>query len=100
MKQKAYNWYEWHWKQNPPTNEEKQKTATKLIDLLLRKGNVSQLIGRWQEAEKIYYGCIDIAVASDDKKSLADSKANLGRLLGSQGDYSEAINLLREAQEL
>ncbi len=43
MRKRIPNWYEWHWQNNPPAEEEQQEATSKLIDIILKKAKFLRL---------------------------------------------------------
>lgn len=69
----------------------------KLINVLINKGNVLELIGNWTEAEKCYQKAYDLSENSQMKTFLASSLHELGRIFTFRGDFDKALNFQNKA---
>ncbi|MCD4819173.1 MAG: tetratricopeptide repeat protein, partial [Candidatus Cloacimonetes bacterium] len=61
------------------------------IDILLKKGDVLGLIGKWKEAEKIFRKALKFSEEIKDKKRIANSNNLLGVKLLKKGNYMKAM---------
>src|SRR5262249_4673048 len=66
--------------------------------ILLRLGEVWQLIGRWDEAETNYGQALAAALQSDNDGAVAACRRAIGVLLRWKGAYPEAHNWLERAR--
>ncbi len=64
---------------------------------LLRKASILELIGRWDECEKINRKALEIARQTNDSKLLGHANNSLGYLLMLKGKYEEADEFLETA---
>lgn len=64
------------------------------IGVLLREGEVLQLVGRWQEAEGAVRAALALAEASRDEVAVARCCTELASLLAARGDYDAAIMII------
>lgn len=69
-----------------------------LVPVLLKLGDVLQLVGRWQEAGDLYRQALTLAEELNDRSAQAWCKVATGELLRKQGLYSEAIIWLVQAR--
>lgn len=67
------------------------------IRTLLKKGSVLQLIGEWDECEKVCKMAVYTARKLEEKILLGRANNNLGRMLMLKGDYEQAKKHLEEA---
>lgn len=67
------------------------------IETMLKKGEILELIGSWQECHETYAACIEIAEKAGLALLFARAKHALGRLYRSRGDYQKAFQLHRDA---
>ncbi len=83
MKKRVPKWifYEHHWQQHPPSEEELHKAKGILVDLLLTKGGIFQLIGKWDDCQNIGKGALRLAEEIEDKQRLAETNLALGSIL-------------------
>lgn len=75
---------------------EEQGDKIEQVKTLLAKGNVLELVGRWEECESIYETALDLSRKTDDRKLIGKTNNNLGYLLMLKGNYEEA-NMYLEA---
>ncbi len=61
-----------------------------LVPVMLKLGDVLQLVGRWQEAGELYRKALSLAQELDDQSAQAWCQTAIGELLRKQGLYSEA----------
>lgn len=69
------------------------------IPVLIKLGDVLDLVGEWAEAWEIYEEALNLAVEQGDAPSQALSQSALGMLLRKQGDYAGAESWLGQAQK-
>jgi tetratricopeptide (TPR) repeat protein/class 3 adenylate cyclase len=67
------------------------------IRILLKKGSILQLIGRWDESEEVCQTALSIAKKLGDELWLGRALNNLGRMLMLKGEYEKAKLSLEEA---
>jgi len=92
--QQALEFYEelsYELKDSPPT--------PKLCKVLLKKGTVLELIGRWQQCQKVYEQALELAEALNSPLLLGRAYHDLGHLLILQGNYADARPYLNTAIE-
>jgi len=68
----------------------KEKSGT-LIDILLKKSNLLQLIGSWKKAEEVYRNALTISEKIEDINRTAISYNCLGDQLYKRSNYEEAM---------
>jgi class 3 adenylate cyclase/tetratricopeptide (TPR) repeat protein len=68
------------------------------ISILLKLGDVLDLVGEWAEARQIYEEAMAMAGEQGDEPSRAQSQSALGILLRKQGDYAGAESWLGQAR--
>ncbi|MEO1257931.1 MAG: tetratricopeptide repeat protein [Bacteroidota bacterium] len=66
-------------------------------DILLKKGNILELTGEWEEAEKLYRDALALARRTEDSGLLGSANNQLGYLLMLKGNYEEADSFLETA---
>ncbi len=49
MMQKIYNWYGWYWRNNPPTEREKQNAKFQIVAIPCEQAQILHLIGNWDK---------------------------------------------------
>ena len=76
-------------------NQENNKKAK--VRTLLKKGSVLQLIGRWEDCEKVLRRALKIAKELDNPTLLGKTNNSLGNLLMLKGSYEEAHMYLEVA---
>lgn len=70
------------------------------IPVMLKLGQVLEVIGEWSQAASLYQEAQSIAVASSDQSQQAHCLAAMGELLRKRGDYDGALLHLKQAQVL
>ncbi|MCK4358628.1 MAG: tetratricopeptide repeat protein, partial [Candidatus Cloacimonetes bacterium] len=77
---------------------------SKLIDIILKKCNVLQLIGKWNDAEMGFKKALSLSEKLKDKKKIGTSIGSLGWQLYLKSEYEKAMecyeNQLKIAKEL
>jgi class 3 adenylate cyclase/tetratricopeptide (TPR) repeat protein len=68
------------------------------MDILLRLGEVLELVGEWSEAGELYEQALALAESRSEQATLAESQHVLGGLRRKEGDYSGAENWFKQAQ--
>lgn len=76
---------------------EKQGNRMELSKTLLKKSSILELIGRWDEAEKLAQEALVVAQAVGDAKLLGRANDAIGHLLLLKGRYDLADNFLETA---
>ncbi|MEZ4727257.1 MAG: tetratricopeptide repeat protein [Caldilineaceae bacterium] len=71
---------------------------TAAIDILLRLGDVLQLMGSWEEAEERYRRALSLVTHSENNSNVARCYQALGILQRSRGDFLGAHVWLQQAQ--
>ncbi len=64
---------------------------------LLKKGSILELVGRWDECEKIYRESLELARGTNDARTLGTANNSLGNLLMLKGRYEQADGFLETA---
>ena len=72
------------------SNLEKNGAPVDRIKILLKKGSVMELIGQWDNCEKVYEQALDLARNLAEEKLLGRTNLSLGRLLMLKGNYDSA----------
>jgi predicted ATPase len=67
-------------------------------DLLLKRGKIFELIGRWNEAEQDYRTALALAEQIANPRLIAHSQLNRGDLLRQRGDYAQSVEWCQFAQ--
>jgi len=67
-------------------------------DVMLKLGEVLQLVGNWTEAEALFRQALRLAERYEDPDAHAYSEAALGEVLHLKGSYSEALSWLERAR--
>jgi predicted ATPase/class 3 adenylate cyclase len=73
------------------------ENAEARIKLLLERGEIYSLIGKWQEAETDYRSAFRLSQQIDSSHSTVLSQIALGTLLRMRGEYVEALERLQAA---
>ena len=68
------------------------------VPIMLKLGQILQLVGRWDEARKLYEQILALTDQSGDRSSRAWSQIALGDLQRYQGHYANAIEWLERAR--
>jgi adenylate cyclase len=66
------------------------------VGVLLREGEVLQLVGRWTEAEAVVCEALALAEAGGEVVEIARCRTELANLLASRGDFDAAIAIIDE----
>ncbi len=61
------------------------------IDILLEKGKVLELTGKWQECVDVYGEALRFSEEIDDKGRMGEAHRTLGTIFRLQGDYEQAM---------
>ena len=69
------------------------------ILIVLKLGQVLELVGRWDEAYDLYTNALKVAGQLHDDQALARCQMSMGELFRKQGKYIEATTWLELAQE-
>ena len=69
------------------------------VDVMLRLGQVRELVGEWDEAESSNREALDVAGEIDDSHNRARAQHALGVLDRKRGAYSDAVNWLSSARD-
>jgi len=73
-------------------------SAREQVDVMLRLGEVLQLVGRWDEAEELYGDAMALAECACDESVRPACDAAMGELHWRQGLYAEATEWLDAAR--
>ncbi len=100
--EKAAEFLKFNYKNNELVNcynrlFELENNILKKIEILINKGYILELMGKWDLAEESYKLALKLAEESRELKSICKSKEMLSSLLISKGSYEKAITLLDEA---
>ncbi len=68
------------------------------IEIMLKLGQVLELVGQWQEAENSYRAALALADGLSDDLSQARCQSAIGTLLRKRGAYDDAMLWLTEAR--
>lgn len=68
--------------------------------LLLKLGNVLELVGEWVEAEQVYVEALDLAGSHDDTTVVARAQTAVAEVARKQGRYDDAAQALDTAGQL
>jgi len=85
----ALDYYE---KLLPLLKDEKER-----LEILMQRGTVKELMGRYEEAEADYH--IALEMAGDDMEAMADAQLALGKLKRLRNDHDSALEWLAQAKE-
>ena len=66
MTKRIPNWYDWHWQNNPPVDEERKASLDVAISIILRKAVVLEIIGRYNDCLNIIEIALSLAKQSDN----------------------------------
>jgi DNA-binding SARP family transcriptional activator/Tfp pilus assembly protein PilF len=69
------------------------------MDVMLKLGEVLQLVGNWTEAEALFRQALRLTENYEDPKAHAYSEAALGEVLHLKGSYAEALSWLERARD-
>ncbi len=83
-----------------PSNSSIIKLKKEKIEALIGKGRILELIGKWQESQKIREKALYLAEKIDDKNEMGQVYEALGWLSGRKCDYNEAIIYYQKAMKL
>lgn len=70
------------------------------IELLQKKGGLLEIIGAWEESEKIYQQALVLSRQINDTLNIGRSQELLGTVLMNTGDYENAMSYFEEALKL
>ena len=70
------------------------------IEILLRLGDVYQLVGNWDETEKLFLEALALAEQSQVTRDIARCERAYGDILSRKGAYGEALSKLEHAKTL
>ena len=73
-------------------------TADQQIPVLLKLGNVLELVGRWHEARDTYHQVMQLADEQGNRQDKAWAQTDTAELLRKQGQYAEALEWLQKAK--
>ena len=68
------------------------------IEILLRLGDVLQLIGNWSDTEQLFRQAMEISEKIEDPRELARARRAYGDILSRKGTYDEALSWLEKAK--
>ncbi|MEZ4622237.1 MAG: tetratricopeptide repeat protein [Caldilineaceae bacterium] len=66
--------------------------------ILLKLGQVLELVGQWHEAEELSLQALTLAQRLGERPALAQAQRALGGLRRKQGDYNEALQWMEQAR--
>ncbi|HEX8917555.1 MAG TPA: tetratricopeptide repeat protein, partial [Chloroflexota bacterium] len=64
------------------------------VSVLLRLGQVLELVGEWSSADDVYRQALELAEQAGDIHGLAAARQAVGSLLRKEGEYGEAVKWL------
>ena len=67
--------------------------------VMLKLGQVLELVGQWQEAVEVVHQALALAERRNNLNEQAQAQRALGGLLRKQGEYAEALTWMARAQE-
>lgn len=70
------------------------------VDIMLRLGDVLQLVGNWDETETLFREGISVAEKIGNRRDFARAHRALGDILSRKGSYAEALEVLELSQKL
>ena len=91
MKKRIPTWYEYHWHQHPPPDDERHEAKGRLVDVLFGNGKILQLIGRWDECQDVRNETLRLSEELADKNRIAFANQELGVHCWNTGDYDQAM---------
>ena len=68
------------------------------VPIMLKLGQVLEIVGRWQDADHLYKKALAVANATDDQKSQARCQLAIGEMLRKRGQFADALNWFNEAR--
>jgi adenylate cyclase len=68
------------------------------VPVMIDLGQVHELVGKWDEASRLYQQALTHAEQAGDRRAQAQCRSALGDLLRKRGDYAEASAWLAEAR--
>jgi class 3 adenylate cyclase/tetratricopeptide (TPR) repeat protein len=68
------------------------------MDILLKLGDVLELVGEWGDAGKLYEQALTLAEAQGNQTTLAESQRDLGSLRRKEGDFAGAETWFERAR--
>jgi adenylate cyclase len=69
------------------------------IEVLLKLGQVLELVGKWDEAEEIFQNGLEIGLALGDRRIQARCQTSMGELMRKRSAYQEAAEWFEAARE-
>lgn len=69
------------------------------VDVMLKLGQVFELVGKWDEASLLYQQGLDIGKGLDDRRCQARCEISMGELLRKRGIYKDASAWLESARQ-
>lgn len=78
------------------TDEESidRSLTSRRVIIMLRKGSILELTGKWDDCETVYRGALELARKTNDSSLLGRINNQLGHLLMLKGNYEEADTFL------
>ena len=73
-----------------------EPSQEKQIDVLLKKGKILELIGKWDEAEEICNIALELSEENDKMKRIASSSSAIGILYHFRGNYEKAMECYKK----
>jgi len=70
------------------------------IPAMLKLGRVLELVGQWNDADRLYQEALALAQELEDRHAHAQCLTAVGELLSKRGAYSEAWNWLEQSRSL
>lgn len=80
--------------------EDDKSNDRKLIESLIKKGNVLEITGKWVEARETFSKALLLSEKIDAGKLKVDSMIYIGNIQRLMGNYEQALKTLEHAQEI
>ncbi len=73
-------------------------TESEQLDVMLKLGQVMELIGKWSEAQNLYHAALELVERTNNRYAQPRCQRAMGELLKKQGEYVAAANWLDQAR--
>ncbi len=93
-------WYDSLWLQHPLDLDAQRKAKESLISTLIKRGDILELIGLWNESRRTREEALTLAHGIADKSQIASIKRALGRLFMMKGDHVQAMAYFEKSLEI
>ncbi|MCD4817581.1 MAG: tetratricopeptide repeat protein [Candidatus Cloacimonetes bacterium] len=77
-------------------NEQYKELKTKLIKNILKKGDVLQFLGKWDEALESFTISQELAIEFDNKKLISESLGRIAYIHKLYGNYEKAVEFINQ----